>query len=323
MKIRNKKDVLVIGVSLIGIILILVGIIGCIYSGNGVICFLNSNFIWVGLILMCYGMYAANKHETEILPDERTKTNSQKAGYNAFWIILSSVGLMFLAEVKGLYNLEVIDVLSATIVIGLFSYFSLDFYYNKIGIRYMIRYIKENKFLYYTFVLFGLTCLVGALLIVSLPLIIPLIIPDNLGNIGFVDDSNILKPDQNFAECGDNFTEYRDIESAKQALIGGNIFLFFVVHEDYLETGRITVYSKEGTFSDFTPTTIEEFLKKNLLIYANVSDKIILKLENPEITEKDEDNLIKQANISYEIAQRIRNPMVEEKVIVKKGDGIQ
>lgn len=320
MKIRNKKDILVIGVSLIGIILILVGIIECIYSGNGVICFLNSNFIWVGLILMCYGVYAANKHETEIFPDERTKTNSQKAGYNTFWIILSSVGLIFLADVKGLYNLEVIDVLSVIIVVGLFSYFTLDFYYNKIGIRYMIRYIKENKFLYYAFVLFGLTCLVGALLIVALPLIIPLIVPDNLGNIGFVDDSNILEPDQNFAECGDNFTEYRDIESAKQALICGNIFLFFVVHEDYIETGRITVYSKEGIFSDFTPTTIKGFLRKNLLSYADVSDEIILKLESPEITEKEIDDLLKRANITDEMSQRIRYPMVEEKVIVKKGD---
>ena len=54
------------------------------------------------------------------------------------------------------------------------------------------------------------------------------------------------------------------------------------------------VYSNEGIFSDFTPTTtIEGFLRKNLLSYANVSDKI---------------------------TQRIRKPMIEEKVIVKKGD---
>ncbi len=317
MKIRNKKDALVVGALIAGIMLILVGIIGCIYSGNGVICFLTSDFIWLGLILICYGMYAANKSETELLPDERTKTNSKKAGYHTFWIILSSVGLMFLADVRGLYNLEVIDVLSVIIVIGLFSYFSLDFYYNKIGIRHLIRYIKKDKFFHYCLFLFGLSCLAGVILIVNLPSIIP----DNVNNVGFVDDSNILKSDHNFTGCGDNFTEYRDIGSAKQALMGGNIFLFFVVHEDYLETGGVTVYSKECIFSDFTPTTtIEEFLRKNLLIYANVSDEIILKLENPEITEKEIDDLLKRANITYEMSQRILYPMVEEKVIVKKGD---
>jgi len=130
-----------------------------------------------------------------------------------------------------------------------------------------------------------------------------------------------LKPDHNFAGEGDNFTEYRDINSAKHALMDGNIFLYFVVHEDYLETGKITVYSKEGLFSDFTPTiSIEEFMRKNLLIYANTSDEIILKLKDSEITENEIDDLLKRANITYEMSQRIRYPMVEEKVIVKKGD---
>ncbi len=317
MKIKNKKDALVRGALAAGILLILVGIIECIYSDNGVICFLMSDFVWFGLLSIAYGIYAANKSETELLPDERTKTNSKKAGYHTFWIILGSVGLMFLADVNGLYNLEVIDVLTVIIVIGLFSYFSLDFYYNKIGIRHFIRFIKKNKFFHYCLFLFGLSCLAGVIFIVNLPSIIP----DNVNNVGFVDDSNILKPDHNFTGCGDNFTEYRDINSAKHALMGGNIFLFFVVHEDYLETGVVTVYSKEGIFSDFTPTTtIEEFLRKNLLIYANVSDEIILKLEDPEITENEIDDLLKRANITDEISQRIRHPMVEEKVIVKKGD---
>lgn len=317
MKIRNKKDALVVGTLVAGILLILVGIIECIYSDNSAICFLMNDFVWFGLFSIAYGIYAANKSETELLPDERTKTNSQKAGYHTFWIILSSVGLMFLADVKGLYNLEVIDVLIVIIVIGLFSYFSLDFYYNKIGIRHLIQYIKKDKFFHYCLFLFCLSCLVGVIFIVNLPSIIP----DNVKNVGFVDDSNILKSDHNFTEDGINFTEYRDIDSAKHALLGGNIFLFFVVHEEYLETGGITVYSKEGIFSDFTPTTtIEEFMRKNILIYANVSDEIILKLEYPEITENEIDDLLKRANITDEISQRIRYPMVEEKVIVKKGD---
>lgn len=317
MKIRNKKNGLVVGTLVAGILLILVGIIECIYSDNNAICFLMNDFVWFGLFSIAYGIYAANKSETELLPDERTKTNSNKAGFHTFWIIISFVGLMFLADVKGLYDLEVIDVLTVIIVIGLFSYFSLDFYYNKIGIRHLIKYIKKDKFFHYCLFLFGLSCLIGVIFIVSSPSIIP----DNFENIGFVDDSNVLKMNHTFTEDEVNFTEYRDIDLAKQALMGGNIFLFFRVHDDYLETGRVTVYSKKGIFSDFTPTTtIEEFLRIKLLIYANASDEIILKLEDPELTEKEMDDLLKRANISDEISQRIRHPMVEEKVIVKKGD---
>ncbi|MGP8331402.1 MAG: hypothetical protein ACT6FB_03545, partial [Methanosarcinaceae archaeon] len=232
MKIKNKKDALVRGALIAGIMLILVGIIECIYSDSSVICFLMSDFVLFGLLSIAYGIYAANISEKELLPDERTKTNSNKAGFHTFWIILSSVGLMFLADVKGLYYLEVIDVLTVIIVIGLFSYFSLDFYYNKIGIRHLIRYSKKDKFFHYCLFIFGFSCLVGLIVIVSLPSIIP----ENIKNMGFVDDSSILKSDHNFTGDGINFTKYRDIDSAKHALMGGNIFLFFVVHEDYLET---------------------------------------------------------------------------------------
>ncbi|HJH31434.1 MAG TPA: hypothetical protein C5S50_04485 [Methanosarcinaceae archaeon] len=152
MKIKNKKDALVRGTLIAGIILILVGIIECIYNDNGVICFLMNDFVLFGLLSIAYGIYAANESETELLPDEGTKTNSEKAGYHTLWIILGSVGLMFLADVNGLYNLEVIDVLTIIIVIGLFSYLSLDFYYNKIGIRHFIKYIKKNKFFHYSLV---------------------------------------------------------------------------------------------------------------------------------------------------------------------------
>ncbi|NOR47678.1 MAG: hypothetical protein GQ533_06485 [Methanosarcinaceae archaeon] len=317
MKIRNKKDALVVGALVAGIVIISESIIGCLNSENIIRCILIDSSFWFGMFTLGYGLYAANKPESEVLPDERTERNYQKAGSTTFWIILVSVGLMSLANEMGLYNLETRDVLSATILIGLFSLFILDFYYNKKGIGYIIRTVKENKLL---FSAFFIIILISGLMIVLINCP-SLIIPDNVKNVGFVDDSNILMSDHNFTGCGDNFTEYRDIDSAKQALMGGNIFLFFVIHEDYLETGRVTVYSKEGIFSDFTPTTtIEEFLRKNLLIYANVSDEIILKLEDSEITEKEIDDLLKRVNITDEMSQRIQHPMVEEKVIVKKGD---
>ncbi|KAF5416253.1 MAG: hypothetical protein C5S48_03540 [Candidatus Methanogaster sp.] len=292
MKIGNKRDALVIGTLIAGMVILSEGMIRCLNTENIIRCILIDSNFWFGMFTLGYGLYAANKSESEVLPDERTERNYQKAGSTTFWIILVSVGLMLLANEKGFCNLETRDALSATIIIGLFSLFILDSYYNNRGISYIIKTAEENKFLFFTFFII---ILISGLMIVlmSCP---SLKSPDDLGNIGFVDNSGILKPEQNFAGYGGNFTRYRNIESAKQALVSGNIFLFFVVHQDYLETGRITVYSNEGIFSDFTSTTtIEVFLRENLLSYANVSD---------------------------EIAQRVRNPMVEEKVIVKKGDVI-
>ncbi len=323
MRIRKKKDALVQGAFLIGIACILYAVIMCIYSDSAISCFFGDagDVIWFGLIAVVYGLYVKSKSETEILPDERTYVNAQKAGFHAFWILMASLGLLFFVAETGLYLLGLIDVLLATILIGMFSYFMLDFHYNKIGLGHVIRTIKENKILFYFGILFSIICLVGAIMVIFFLFFFDSIVPDNLENLGFVDYADVLKADSNFSGSGNNFIEYMDIESAKQALIDGNIFLFFVAHEDYIETGRITVYSKEGIYSDFIPTTIiEGFLRRNLLSYANVSDEIILKFESPEITGEEIEYLLKQANISYEISQRIQNSMIAEKIIVKNGD---
>ena len=139
MKIRNNKDALVIGALIAGIVIISEGIIGCLNSENIIRCILIDSRFWFGMFTLGYGLYAANKSESEVLPDERTERNYQKAGSTTFWIILVSVGLMLLANEMGLYNLETRDVLSATILIGLFSFFILDFYYNKRGEQHEIQ----------------------------------------------------------------------------------------------------------------------------------------------------------------------------------------
>lgn len=134
-------------------------------------------------------------------------------------------------------------------------------------------------------------------LLIMLPLMftmhyLPSLSPETANEkIGFVDYAGFLEPEQ-------NFVEYRDIEAAKQALIVGNISSFFVVHRDYFNTSRITIYSKDGSFFSSTPTkTIKDFLIKNLLRYGNVSDEIAEKIENPMAAEKvtiDEQGNIKE-----------------------------
>lgn len=314
MKIESKKDALVIGALLAGSALILIGMIKCVYSDHIVYSIIISDAIWFGLILFGYAWYAANKSETEILPDERTERNSQMVGYATFWIILASAGLMLLADGTGWYNFKIVDVLFTIFLIGLVSFFILDFYYNKRGIGYILRTFKENKVLLCVFSIFIIISTL-ALVLMCFP---SLRLPENLENVGFVDGTDILKG-------GDNFTEYGDIKSAKQALTDGDIFLFFAVHEDYLETGIVTIYTREGIFSDFIPTTaIEGFLRKNLMGHANVSDEIIREFEDSEITEITESEIYtipKQANVGDKLARRIKDPVAEEKVIVvKTGD---
>jgi len=131
MKIRNNKDALVIGSLIAGMVIISECIIRCLNSENIIRCIIIDSSFWFGMFTLGYGLYAANKSESEVLPDERTERNVQRAGYAAFWIILLSAGLMLLADGKGLCNLEIRGALSATILIGMFSFVILGWYYNR------------------------------------------------------------------------------------------------------------------------------------------------------------------------------------------------
>ncbi len=121
MKIGNKKDALVTG-----------GTIDCIH-GDIVHCFLVNSSIWFGLSILGYALYNMRRPETEVLPDERTEKNGQRAGYAAFRIILVSAGLLLLADERGLCNLEIGGALSSTIIIGMFSFVILRWHYNMIN----------------------------------------------------------------------------------------------------------------------------------------------------------------------------------------------
>ncbi|MEA3325193.1 MAG: hypothetical protein U9Q37_08670 [Euryarchaeota archaeon] len=118
MKIRNKKDALVMGGLMAGTVMLLWGIIDCRNSCD----FKHCSLILVGLIMLGSALYAMRRPETEVLPGERTEKNDQRAGYAAFWIIVMSGGLLLLADERGLCNLEIRGKLSETILIGVFSF---------------------------------------------------------------------------------------------------------------------------------------------------------------------------------------------------------
>lgn len=122
-------------------------------------------------------------------------------------------------------------------------------------------------------------------LLIALPLFLimnyfPILASQNSNEtIGFADYAGFL-------EAGRNFVKYADAQSAKQALMGGEISSFFVVPQDYFNTGKITVYSKStGSLFSSAPARTDAFLKENLLRHGNVSPEIAARLENPVAAE--------------------------------------
>ena len=66
---------------------------------------------------------------------------------------------------------------------------------------------------------------------------------------GYVDYSGLL--DATPSQTGASFIAYPDEQSARAALVDGEIGSFFVLPADYVETGKVTVYGMSGGFSSF------------------------------------------------------------------------
>lgn len=79
-----------------------------------------------------------------------------------------------------------------------------------------------------------------------------------------------------------NFTEYPDESSAKQALENGAITHFFIIPADYLNTGKIYLYSTKKT-SPASTTNVEEKIKDFLMVYLleGQPEKIIQRVRQP------------------------------------------
>jgi ABC-2 type transport system permease protein len=83
---------------------------------------------------------------------------------------------------------------------------------------------------------------------------------------GYVDHSGLLQADQG-APAGE-FVAFDDETSARTALLSDEIGSYFVLQEDYLQTGKVTVYGKGGGFSTFVAAdegNLRQFLVASLL----------------------------------------------------------
>ena len=98
-------------------------------------------------------------------------------------------------------------------------------------------------------------------------------------NIGFVDETGILQPDG-------IFTRFEDIEDAENALLTDEINSFFTLPPDYLETGRVFLYSTGGFFSSAPTGLIEAFLIDNLLRDSGADETLGDRIRCPVYVER-------------------------------------
>lgn len=86
-------------------------------------------------------------------------------------------------------------------------------------------------------------------------------------NIGFVDETGIMQPDG-------IFTRFEDIGGAENALLNDEINSFITIPLDYLETGRVFIYSTGGFFSSAPTDLVEAFLIDNLLRGSDMDETL-------------------------------------------------
>ena len=134
MKIRtDKKILLFLGIGLGSVLL--GAFVFRFQADNKALLFVGINLIGFGLFIFIAALYAATttKPKTERVVDERVTRINEKAGYTAGWLIMLSVTLMFWADKIWSLNLELKDMYTMTIMVGIYAFFILRWYYNRRG----------------------------------------------------------------------------------------------------------------------------------------------------------------------------------------------
>ena len=134
MKIRtDKKILLFLGIGLGSVLL--GAFVFRFQADNKALLFVGINLIGFGLFIFIAALYAATttKPKTELVADERVTRINEKAGYTAGWLIMLSVTLMFWADKIWSLNLELKDMYTMTIMVGIYAFFILRWYYNRRG----------------------------------------------------------------------------------------------------------------------------------------------------------------------------------------------
>ncbi|MDO9517330.1 MAG: hypothetical protein Q7J10_04685 [Methanosarcinaceae archaeon] len=127
MKFRTDKYILIPISMAIGMVIagILLSYLMPSFSGVGLII--------AGTMLIVTGVYVATKPIEHFMPDERINKNTDKAGYHAFWIMASVVIILNLIDMFTSVSIEYKYAGHLIFIIGIFSLYTLRWYYNKKG----------------------------------------------------------------------------------------------------------------------------------------------------------------------------------------------
>ena len=128
MKFRTDKYILIPMSMAIGML-----ITGILLSYFMPSLFFTRILIIGGTILIVTGVYVATKPIKYFMPDERINKNTDKAGYHAFWIMADVVIILNLIDMFTSVSIEYKHAGNLIIIIGIFSLYTLRWYYNKKG----------------------------------------------------------------------------------------------------------------------------------------------------------------------------------------------
>jgi ABC-2 type transport system permease protein len=133
--------------------------------------------------------------------------------------------------------------------------------------------VKKRSFLFGAFgvpvLIVALIVVVGAIAVDSETNV------EQVGGVGYVDEAGVLTDD---IEPPENYRPYASAEEARAALEAGEIGAYFVVHDDYLETGNVQLISRSGTPEALTEQ-FDVFLVAN--IGRNLSPDLLERLKDP------------------------------------------
>ena len=131
MKLETGKILLpFFGMSLV---MILLGALMVAFFQAKQVQMFGAGIILGGIILTIMGLYTSAKPKDYFLQDERSVRIYEKAGCHALWIMLGIGSFIQLVDLFWKLNLQYKDVAPILFVIGMYSWFILKLYYNKIS----------------------------------------------------------------------------------------------------------------------------------------------------------------------------------------------
>ena len=132
MKFRKDKDILQL--LRVGLVVGLLGVVMLMFQApSKTTFFIEFGLIFAGLFMSAMVVYTATKPKTELIADERITRITEKAGYNAGWMVMLSVTILFWADKIWSLGIELEDMYWTTLLVGAYSFLILRWYYNRRG----------------------------------------------------------------------------------------------------------------------------------------------------------------------------------------------